>query len=78
MQLTRLAQLVRPKAAIHRHSDVSAFVDAMCRKALQLTPQDIGLSSRPHVFRVRPGQFGLVSIGDRWFIGNQSVADQSG
>ena len=34
-----------PKAAIHRHGDVSAFVDAMCRKALQLTPQDIGLSS---------------------------------
>ena len=34
-----------PKAAIHRHGDVSAFVEAMCRKALQLTPQDIGLSS---------------------------------
>jgi 4-hydroxyphenylalkanoate synthase len=34
-----------PKAAIHRHSDVSAFIDAMCRKALQLTPEDIGLSS---------------------------------
>ncbi|MBV8181910.1 MAG: AMP-binding protein, partial [Mycobacterium sp.] len=34
-----------PKAAIHRHSDVLTFIDAMCRKALQLTPQDTGLSS---------------------------------
>jgi 4-hydroxyphenylalkanoate synthase len=34
-----------PKAAIHRHRDVSAFIDAMCRKALQLTPQDTGLST---------------------------------
>ena len=34
-----------PKAAIHRHSDVLTFIDAMCRNALQLTPQDIGLSS---------------------------------
>ncbi len=34
-----------PKAAIHRHSDVFTFVDAMCRRALQLTPQDTGLSS---------------------------------
>ena len=34
-----------PKAAIHRHADVFTFVDAMCRNALQLTPQDIGLSS---------------------------------
>ncbi len=34
-----------PKAAIHRHADVLAFVDAMCHKALQLTPQDIGMSS---------------------------------
>ena len=33
-----------PKAAIHRHSDVLVYVDAMCRKALQLTPQDVGLS----------------------------------
>ena len=33
-----------PKAAIHRHGDVSTFIDAMCRKALQLTPQDTGLS----------------------------------
>ncbi|OSC40423.1 p-hydroxybenzoic acid--AMP ligase FadD22 [Mycobacterium decipiens] len=34
-----------PKAAIHRHADPFTFVDAMCRKALRLTPQDIGLSS---------------------------------
>jgi 4-hydroxyphenylalkanoate synthase len=34
-----------PKAAIHRHSDVLTFIDAMCVKALQLTPQDTGLSS---------------------------------
>jgi 4-hydroxybenzoate adenylyltransferase len=34
-----------PKAAIHRHSDAFAFVDAMCRRALRLTPQDTGLSS---------------------------------
>jgi 4-hydroxybenzoate adenylyltransferase len=34
-----------PKAAIHRHADVMAFVDAMCHRALRLTPQDIGLSS---------------------------------
>jgi 4-hydroxyphenylalkanoate synthase len=34
-----------PKAAIHRHSDVLTFIAAMCRNALQLTPQDIGLSS---------------------------------
>ena len=32
-----------PKAAIHRHADVFAFVEAMCRNALRLTPQDIGL-----------------------------------
>ncbi len=35
----------RPKAAIHRHADVSTFVDAMCRKALRLTSQDTGLSA---------------------------------
>jgi fatty acid CoA ligase FadD22 len=34
-----------PKAAIHRHADPWTFVDAMCHKALRLTPQDIGLSS---------------------------------
>jgi 4-hydroxyphenylalkanoate synthase len=34
-----------PKAAIHRHADVLTFIDAMCRKALQLTAQDTGLSS---------------------------------
>ncbi|WP_425174339.1 AMP-binding protein, partial [Mycobacterium sp.] len=34
-----------PKAAIHRHADVLTFVDAMCRKALRLTPEDIGLST---------------------------------
>jgi polyketide synthase 1/15 len=34
-----------PKAAIHRHSDVSTFVEAMCGNALRLTPQDIGLST---------------------------------
>ncbi|RFZ68880.1 p-hydroxybenzoic acid--AMP ligase FadD22 [Mycobacterium marinum] len=34
-----------PKAAIHRHCDVFAFVEAMCRNALRLTPADIGLSS---------------------------------
>ena len=32
------------RAAIHRHADVLTFVDAMCRQALQLTPQDTGLS----------------------------------
>jgi 4-hydroxybenzoate adenylyltransferase len=35
----------RPKAVIHRHADVWAFVDAMCRQALRLTSQDIGISS---------------------------------
>ena len=34
-----------PKAAIHRHADVFAFVEAMCSNALRLTPKDIGLSS---------------------------------
>ncbi|KJX75849.1 p-hydroxybenzoic acid--AMP ligase FadD22 [Mycobacterium lepromatosis] len=34
-----------PKAAIHRHADPFTFVDAMCRQALRLTPQDIGLCS---------------------------------
>ncbi len=34
-----------PKAAMHRHADVSTFVDAMCRTAVRLTSQDIGLSS---------------------------------
>ena len=34
-----------PKAALHRHSDVQTFIDAMCGKALRLTPQDTGLSS---------------------------------
>ncbi|KAA1250531.1 p-hydroxybenzoic acid--AMP ligase FadD22 [Mycobacterium simiae] len=34
-----------PKAAIHRHADPLTFVDAMCRKALRLTSQDIGLCS---------------------------------
>jgi 4-hydroxybenzoate adenylyltransferase len=33
----------RPKAAIHRHADVFAFVEAMCCNALRLTSQDIGL-----------------------------------
>lgn len=35
----------KPKAAIHRHADPFTFVDGMCRKALRLTPQDIGLCS---------------------------------
>jgi 4-hydroxyphenylalkanoate synthase len=39
-----------PKAAIHRHADVLTFVDAMCHKALRLTPRDIGLSSAPMHF----------------------------
>ena len=34
-----------PKAAIHRHADPLTFIDAMCNKALRLTPQDIGLCS---------------------------------
>ncbi len=33
-----------PKAAIHRHGDALTFVEAMCGKALRLTPQDTGLS----------------------------------
>ncbi|KAA1244246.1 AMP-binding protein, partial [Mycobacterium simiae] len=34
-----------PRAVLHRHADVLTFVGAMCRGALRLTPQDIGLSS---------------------------------
>ncbi|HTZ15910.1 MAG TPA: SDR family NAD(P)-dependent oxidoreductase [Mycobacterium sp.] len=34
-----------PKAAIHRHSDVLTFVEAMCGNALRLSPQDTGLST---------------------------------
>ena len=34
-----------PKAAIHRHRDMWAYVDAMCRGALQLTAQDVALST---------------------------------
>ncbi|RFD27127.1 p-hydroxybenzoic acid--AMP ligase FadD22 [Mycobacterium uberis] len=34
-----------PKAAIHRHADPFTFVEAMCRQALRLTPQDIVLCS---------------------------------
>ncbi|GAQ40084.1 fatty-acid-CoA ligase [Mycobacterium pseudoshottsii JCM 15466] len=33
-----------PKAALHRHGDVWAFIDAMCRNALRLSPDDVGLS----------------------------------
>jgi 4-hydroxybenzoate adenylyltransferase len=33
------------KAAIHRHADPLTFVDAMCRNALRLTPEDVGLST---------------------------------
>jgi 4-hydroxyphenylalkanoate synthase len=39
-----------PKAAIHRHSDVWAYVEAMCDRALHLTPQDTGLCSAPMYF----------------------------
>ena len=39
-----------PKAAVHRHSDVSAFVDAMCHRALRLTSEDTGLCSAPMYF----------------------------
>ncbi len=35
----------RPKAAIHRHADMFAYVEAMCRNALRLTSQDIALCS---------------------------------
>ncbi|MHA7653903.1 AMP-binding protein, partial [Mycobacterium sp. ML4] len=34
-----------PKAAVHRHADVATYVDAMCRTALRLAPEDIGLST---------------------------------
>ncbi|WP_191497899.1 AMP-binding protein, partial [Mycobacterium simulans] len=34
-----------PKAAVHRHADVFTYVDAMCRTALRLAPEDVGLSS---------------------------------
>src|SRR5262245_30931263 len=34
-----------PKAAIHRHEDPLIFVDAYGRRALQLTPEDVGLGS---------------------------------
>ncbi|MFQ2845775.1 AMP-binding protein, partial [Mycobacterium paragordonae] len=34
-----------PKAAMHRHGDPLTFVEAMCRHALRLSSQDIGLSS---------------------------------
>ncbi|ORA09347.1 hypothetical protein BST12_27795, partial [Mycobacterium angelicum] len=34
-----------PRAALHRHADALTFVEAMCRGALRLTPEDIGLSS---------------------------------
>jgi len=34
-----------PRAAIHRHADPLTFVEAMCRNALMLSAQDIGLSS---------------------------------
>jgi 4-hydroxyphenylalkanoate synthase len=39
-----------PRAAIHRHADVWAFIEAMCHRALRLTSQDIGLSSAPMYF----------------------------
>jgi len=39
-----------PKAAIHRHSDVWAYVEAMCDRALQLTEHDTGLCSAPMYF----------------------------
>jgi len=39
-----------PKAAVHRHSDVWAYVEAMCDQALQLTAQDVGLCSAPMYF----------------------------
>ncbi|WP_410506136.1 SDR family NAD(P)-dependent oxidoreductase [Mycolicibacterium mucogenicum] len=39
-----------PKAAIHRHSDVWAYVEAMCDRALQLTARDTGLCSAPMYF----------------------------
>ncbi|BCI79224.1 hypothetical protein MTY66_08490 [Mycolicibacterium sp. TY66] len=39
-----------PKAAIHRHSDAWAYVDAMCDRALRLTAPDVGLCSAPMYF----------------------------
>lgn len=39
-----------PKAAIHRHSDVWTFIDAMCHRALRLTSEDTGLCSAPMYF----------------------------
>jgi polyketide synthase 1/15 len=39
-----------PKAVIHRHADVWAFIDAMCHRALRLDSHDIGLCSAPLYF----------------------------
>src|SRR5437588_3363661 len=62
-----------PRAAIHRHADPLVFTQAMCRQALHLTPQDIGLSGARMYFA-----YGLGN--SVWFplaTGSSAIIDQS-
>ena len=73
-----------PKAAIHRHSDVLTFVDAMCHRALRLTSQDSGLCSAPMYFAYGLGNsvwFPLATGGstviNRWPVSADATAKLS-
>jgi polyketide synthase 1/15 len=73
-----------PKAAIHRHSDVLAFIDAMSRQALRLTSQDVGMSSAPMYFAYGLGNsvwFPLATGGstviNQWPVSAEATAKLS-
>ena len=73
-----------PKAAIHRHSDVLAFIDAMCHRALRLTSQDTGLCSAPMYFAYGLGNSvwfplatGGSSVINQWPVSAEATAELS-
>jgi len=73
-----------PKAAIHRHSDAWAFIDAMCHRALRLTSQDTGLCSAPMYFAYGLGNsvwFPLATGGStvitQWPVSAEATAELS-
>ena len=71
-----------PKAAIHRHADVWAFIDAMCHRALRLTSQDTGLCSAPMYFAYGLGNSvwfplatGSSAVITRWPLSAEATAE---
>jgi len=73
-----------PRAAIHRHADVWAFIDAMCHRALRLTSQDTGLCSAPMYFAYGLGNsvwFPLATGGSTvitpWPVSAEATAELS-